>query len=209
MKKLLCLCLALVCLCMFVSCGPGGDTNMHKIMKAMDDGEIGTDLETDVYHYKSSNTFQSGDNEDFTEVRALATGHHYRHRVDFAASKFVVVESTSKTYLELDINWWVEAEERQLFNNEMQSINANSISVDVKYTVEKWDSSRSDFIQENVFKALLYNIDMNAYYENGEFSVEDATVEGDSGCEAVAIDLLNEAFEKLNEMYSAKGYPIK
>ncbi len=209
MKKLLCLCLALLTLGTFVSCGPGGDTNMHKIMQAVDDGEIAADMENDVYLVRSSDTYQSGDNEDFTEVRAFAFGQHYKHRLDFKAGKFVVVKDTSKTDLSMEICWWVDAEERQLFNSEMQSIDANSISLEVEYEVHKWDEKRLEWILDETYKALVYNLSMDTYYQNGKFTAADATTVGDSECTNVAIELINEAFDGLNGIYSEKGYPIK
>ena len=209
MKKLGCICLAILTLCTFVSCGPGGDTNMHKIMQAMDDGEIATDMENDVYFVQSSKNYQSGDNEDYSETRALGFGYHYKHRVDFLAGKFVVVKDTAKTDLSIEICWWANAEERQLFNSEMQSLNANSISLEVEYEVYKWDSKRQEFMHDETYEAVVYNLDMDDYYQNGKFVASDATTVGDSECTEVAVALLNEAFEGLNEIYTDKGYPIR
>lgn len=182
---------------------------MHKIMQAMKDGEIGTDLETDGYHYNSSENFTRGDNVNFTEVMARSPGFHYKHRVDFGASKFAVVENTSETELQLEICWFAQGGEYSLFNNEMQTVNENSISLEVEYTVYEWDPALKKFKYVDDYKALVYNLDMNEYYENGKFTSESATVLGDSECTSVAVDLLNEAFDGLNEVYTEKGYPIK
>ena len=210
MKRILCLCLALLTLCALVACGPGGDTKMHNLMKALNDGDVVPDEESNEYLVKTSENYSSQANEDYTEVRAFVDGTgHYKHRLDFRASKYQVVKDTSKTNLRLEICWWVDADSYMLHGNEYQNIEANTISIEVQYEVSEWDAAKEDWSDHKTYKALIYNMSMDTYYQNGKFAETDGTVLGDSECTAAAIALFNEGFNALHEIYAKQGYPFK
>jgi hypothetical protein len=210
MKKILCLCLALLTLCTFVACGPGGDTNMHKLMKALKDGDVVPDESSNEYFMQTSENYSSQANEDYTQVRAYVDGTgHYKHRLDFRASKYQVVKDTTQIDLSMEICWWVDAESRMLHGNEYQDMAANTISIEVEYEVCEWNAAKQRWDNQKTYKALLYNLSMDTYYQNGEFTEADATVAGDGECTAAAIALFNEAFNALHEIYAEQGYPFK
>lgn len=205
MKKLLSLCLAILTICTLVSCGTNGDTNMHKILKAAKDEIITRD---DIYLSKSSDSYQSNDNADYSEIRAFCNGTNPKLCVGFNAGSTVAIKDTSKNSVSLDINWWVKDSTYQ-YENETQSVTANTISMEVEYTTRYWDSTRSQWITDKTYKAFIYDLSMDEYYNNGNFSAENATTVGDSECTDVAVALLNDAFDGLNGIFTEKGYPIK
>ena len=210
MRKILCLCLALLMLCTFVSCGPGGDTNMHKLMKALKDGDVVPDDPANEYFMQTSKGYTNQANENYTEIRAFVDGTgHYKHRLDFAAGKYQVVKDTSMTDLSMKICWWVDAEPHMLYGNEYQNLEANTISIEVKYEVSKRNATKQDWDSGKTYQAVIYNLSMDTYYQNGKFAETDATVVGDSECTSASVALLNEAFDALNDIYAAQGYPFK
>lgn len=204
MKKLLSLLLSILTIFALISCN-SGDTNMHKILKAAKDEIITRD---DAYVYKSSNSYQSGSNENYNEIRAYCDGTNPRLCVAFNASSTVAIKDTSKNSLNLDIDWFVADHEYQ-YENQTASITANTVSMEVEYTTRHWDSVTNQWKIDHTYKAFVYNLDMNDYYENGEFSADGVSTIGDSECTQVAVDLLNDAFDGLNTIFTEKGYPIK
>jgi len=210
MKRILSLFLALLTLFTLVACGPGGDTKMHNLMKALNDGDIIPDEEGNEYFMQTSEGYSSQANENYTEVRAFVDGTgHYKHRLDFRAHKYQAVKDTTMTDLSMEICWWVDAESRMLHGSEYQEIAANTISIEVEYEVSQWNEKKQDWDNHKTYKALLYNLSMDTYYQNGKFAVEDATVVGDGQCTDAAIALFNQAFDELHKIYSEQGYPFK
>lgn len=206
MKKIVALALVIAVFALtLASCGSGGDTKMHKIMEAAEDNIITRD---DIYEYKSIAGFQSTDNEDYTEVRALCNGVNPGVLVGFSASDLKVVKDTSKNDTSLNITWWAEDSD-VTYESQSVSVLANTISMEVEYTTRHWDSARGEWMTDTTYKALVYGLNMDDYYQNGSFSAEGVTTVGDSECTAVAVSLLNDAFGGLNGVFTAKGYPIK
>ena len=214
MKRILAIALVAVMLVgALVSCDAGGDTNMHKLMKAMyKDGLI--DYEGDSLNNKDMYKVENGTwekvgndvkNQDYRKTYAYATGGYYKHYVNFNASNTVVVKDTSYMFLDVRIQW--RAEE-------------NTVVVEIsRCGYSSWDSAKDKFNQYARFEGgAEFTYDMNKYYENGQFATSDATAvyEG-SDVDKVGkdkllqdcTDLLNEAFNGLNTVYGAKGYPIK
>lgn len=211
MKKLLCLLLAALTLCgALVSCGPGGDTNMHAIMQAIcKDGTIGSDGETDVYESVSdSNITLTRDlNENYTEVKAYADGTgHYKHRIDFYMDYTAIVKDTSKTVLYGRFYW---------------SADTDKITVDfTAYRYSVWSETENKWISETDVSNGDVIFDMSTYYNDGEYDAADATYEftdfqlkdaGDNLGMLISdvAKVLTLSLDGLNTIYTAKGLPIK
>lgn len=211
MKKLLCLLLAALTLCgALVSCGPGGDSNMHAIMQAIcKDGTIGSDGETDVYKSVSDSniTYDRNLNENYTELKAYADGTgHYKHRIDFYMSYTAIVKDTSKTVLYGRFYW---------------SADTDKITVDfASYKYSVWSDTESKWKDEAWISDEQVTFDMSVYYDKGEYMGTDATYEfneqklkdvGDN-LDMLITDVakvLTLSLDGLNTIYTAKGLPIK
>ena len=206
MKRILALALVLAMFTLaLASCGSDGDTNMHKIMGAVNDGVITRD---DEYVFKSMEGYQSTDNEDYSEVIAFCNGVNPNKLVGFNAGNVIAIKDTSKNSTDLNITWWAKDGETT-YNGQTASIPANTISMEVEYTTRYWDSTRGEWMTEATSSALIYGISMDDYYQNGSFSSEGATTIGNVTCIDVGFELLNDAFNGLNGIFTDKGYPIK
>ena len=205
MKKLLCLALALLTLLSLVACGGGGDTNMHKIMKAVKDDVITDD---DKYVYKSADGYQSTDNTDYSEIRAFSDGVNPRTFVAFIMGDTVVIKDATKSGHSQHVYWWAKDTETT-YNGEKVSVAANTVSIEVEYEIQRWDARDNKWKVDKTYKAYIGGLDMNDYYENGKFSTDGATVIGDNECLEGAVALLAAGFDGLNPIYTDKGYPIK
>ncbi len=210
MKKLLCLFLAIVTLCFaLVSCGPGGDTNMHMIMQAIcKDGTIASDGQADVYYYASSNAEYSRElNEDYNSVKAYANGTgYYQHRIDFSMTYIDVTKDTSKTYIAAGFSW---------------SADDDTITVSFSsYDYYLWDAAQSKWVYETSVSDGRVSFDMNVYYEKGEYKGTDATHDlpdyklSDVGenLDMMLNDIaaaLTLSLNGLNTIYTPKGLPIR
>ena len=214
MKRILALLLAAVMLVsVLVACDGGGDTNMHKLMKAMyKDGLIDCEGDStdnkDMYKVENGTWEKDGNdvrNQDYRQAYAYATGGYYKHYINFVASKTVVTKDASYMFLDIRIQWRAED------NTVVVSISRCGYS--------NWDAAQGKFVQYARFEGgAEFTYDMNVYYENGTFLTSDATAaytgsDVDTVGKDVLLkdctDLLNEAFGGLNPIYTAKGYPIK
>ena len=206
MKRILALALVLAMFTLaLASCGSDGDTNMHKIMGAVNDGVITRD---DEYVFKSMEGYQSTDNEDYSEVIAFCNGVNPNKLVGFNAGNVIAIKDTSKNSTDLNITWWAKDSETT-YNGQTASIPANTISMEVEYTTRYWDSTRSEWMTETTSSALIYGISMDDYYQNGSFTSEGTTTIGNVTCIDPGFELLNDAFNGLNGIFTDKGYPIK
>ena len=231
MKKIICLALALVTVCtLLVACGPGGDTNMHKIMHAIEkEGAIRASTYPDeadcyVYHSLDEAPVNNGwQNVTYDSTEAWADNVYYKHHIMFNADRVEIRQDAYKKEFETNIYW--DAKE-----------NTISIKLYQGYSYSIWDDSSKNpdnhgFNSEKGFGISSYNsdgdayivFDMNTYYEKGKFEVSDATYDATqftvynpnefSDCMDTFIvdmvDLLNDALDGLNGVYTAKGYPIK
>lgn len=215
MKKILAFVLVAVMLVgALVSCDAGGDTNMHKLMKAAyKDGLIdceGDSLTNKDMYKVETGTFERDSqnnvvNQDYRQAYAYATGGYYKHYMNFRAGKTEVIEDTSYIFLDISIQWVTED---------------NTVVVKIsRCGYSKWDTVKNEFDQYARFEGgAEFTYDMNKYYENGKFLTTDATAVytgtdvDDVGKDKLlqdCTDLLNEAFGGLNPIYTAKGYPIK
>ena len=216
MKKLISICLILcTLLATLVSCG-GGDTNMHKVMEAIEDGIIGTDADSDVYEYASAavQPFTNGVciNENFNNIKMYALSNGYKgHRVDFRLNALKVVKDDH--YEEL--------------RNTTVSYNGDDNVIIVhgfEYTWTEWANTR--WAGDHLFKSYYTDtitFDMNLYYTNGKFTVDDAVCEySDFTAKTFTdnpsyedlmltfiLDALNDGLAGLDDIYSDLGYPIK
>lgn len=231
MKKLLAIALLAVLLVgTLVSCGPGGDTNMHKIMKAIEkEGAILASAypsDADCYTYQSLSKLpvHEGDweNVNYDSTKAWADNVYYKNHILFKADRIEMRQDAYKKDFETKIYW--DAKE-----------NTISISLYEAYTYSVWDNAAKDpqyhaFNSDKGFTVSSYSsddakftFDMNVYYEKGSFAASDATYDaaeftvsnpGDiTGAMDIfvgdMVDLLNDALDGLNGVYTAKGYPIK
>ena len=225
MKKIVCLALALIAICMpLVSCGPGGDTNMHKIMQAIEKENAilasTYSSDADCYSYDSLDEvpYDNGwENVDYDSTKAWADNVYYKHHILFNANRTEIRKNSYAKDFDTKIFWNAKD-------------NTISISLREKYTYSVWNATDSKFKSEKGFEVSSYNsdgavlvFDMNVYYTNGKFEVSDATYDIStftvsnpgkiSGCEDIfvgdMVDLLNDALSGLNGVYTDKGYPIK
>ncbi len=214
MKKILALALVSVLLIgTLVSCGAGGKTNMHKLMKAIyKDGVIDygyLDTVQDLYKYESgevpSGHYTDYPNADYKEVYAYAESGYYKHYLNLSAGNQIVTKDVSNNYIDADIQWFADD---------------NTIVLKLyRCGYCKWDAVKNEWDNYASFEGgAKFTYDMNLYYENGKFETTDATAvyEGSNvdevGREVLLRDctaLLNDALNGLNEVYGAKGYPIK
>ncbi len=217
MKKLLCLLLATISMLALLACnGAGGDTNMHKIMQAALKEK--TITSSDVYEYSSLPEAPKDNqgnylNQDYEYTYALISSGYYKHYVLFSARHIVVEENEYFIDMQIKIKWNAED---------------NTVVVDTQGSnVLLWDTSKnkwkSSFGVE--FKGVTY--DMNAYYNDGDFDKEDAVYTASDEVKNLLAqyfptaevgvkfmierisDLLDDAFDGLNEVYTKKGYPIR
>lgn len=200
------------------SCGgPGGDTNMHKIMQAMYKDEV---ISTDyLNHNPDSFVYQTADqvertengqfaNQDYKYVSASATSGYYKHYVNFYISSTVFVKDTHYKHQQATLQW--RAEENTMV---------------VKYSgyeYQPWNVEKQRW-GESIYLAAVGEIsyDMNVYYENGKFETTDATATFDEDKDRIeslgmadqivqdCTSFLNEALDGLDKVYAEKGYPIK
>ncbi|MBE6532246.1 MAG: hypothetical protein E7676_01905 [Ruminococcaceae bacterium] len=219
MKRIISLLLAVALICAsLVSCGPGGDTNMHKIMHAMaKEGTIAYSVysdEADCYNYATNPDVAYNDNINHKTVKAWADNVNYKNSVSFYASCVEVVENQSLANFRVKIVW--DAKENTL-----------TLTMYEGYDYRVWDFAKNEFSWALGFEVIdedkEFVFDMNDYYQNGEllesdatFDISEFTIKNNgkvNGCEKIfindMIELLNEALDGLNEVYSAKGYPIK
>ena len=230
MKKIICLVLALITICMsLTACGAGGDTNMHKLMTAMHKDKTilasAYPEEADTYSYTSLPELPyhgDWDNVDYDSTEAWADNVYYRHHIAFNANR---VEVRANNYAkEIDIRIFWDADD-----------NTIEVSLRKAYSYDAWhiaktEREQSGFYNDDGFNVSSYGaenedivFDMNVYYEKGKFELSDATYDESafsfsnpgeiSGCEDIffsdIIDLLNDALDGLNGIYTAKGCPIK
>ncbi len=230
MKKITCLVLALITICIsLVSCGSGGDTNMHKIMDAIHKEKVilasTYSAEADCYEYYSlpEVPYHNGwDNVNYDSTEAWADNVYYRHHIMFNADRVEIRQNSYAKTFETKIFW--DAKD-----------NTISIKLQEGYAYSVWNDDARDpqyhgFTGDDGFDITSYDsdndeitFDMNVYYEKGKFEVSDATYDINefkiynpgkiSGCEEMFINdmvkLLNDALNGLNGVYTAKGYPIK
>ncbi len=217
MKKLLCLLLISISMLGLVACnGSAGDTNMHKIMNAaLKENKI---TASDVYEYSSLPEIPKDSqghylNQDFEFVEANFSSGYNKHYIIFSASGIEIEEDEYSAEIQIKIKWNAED---------------NTVVVDTQgCSVVLWDASKNKWVSSYgvEFKGVTY--DMNAYYNDGDFEDEDAvyTVSDatknvlsqyysnvDDGISFVIeqiSDLLDDAFDGLNEVYTKKGYPIR
>lgn len=233
MKRIISIALVLCALCAtLVACGPGGDTNLHKIMHAMDkEGTLacGYPSEADLYsNYSLSelpyNSSTGWENTNYNSIEAWADNVYYAHHIVFNAERVEIRENRYAKEIDIRIIWRSPE---------------NEIRIDIEgYSYDVWNNEARDpryhgFDGEKGFGAVTDNPDssksysivfnMNDYYENGKFDLDDATCDMESirfynpgqiaGHEDMVledvVDLLNDAFDGLNGVYAAKGYPIK
>ncbi len=225
MKKIICFVLALVTVCtLLVACGPGGDTNMHKIMHAIEKEEAirastyPDEADCYVYHSLDKAPYDNGwQNVNYDSTEAWADNVYYKHHIMFNADRIQIRQDAYKKEFDTKIYW--DAKD-----------NTISIGLYEAYSYQVWDSQRERFNSDKGFEVSSYDtvdaelfFDMNVYYEKGSFEVSDATYDAAkftvrnpgefSGCMDTFIgdmvDLLNDALDGLNGVYTAKGYPIK
>ena len=230
MKKIICLVLALLTVCIsLASCGAGGDTNMHKIMTAIhkDKAILASTYPADADCYVSQSLsevpYHNGwDNVNYDSTEAWADNVYYGHHILFKADRVEVRENNYAKEFEGKIFW--DAKE-----------NTISISLYEGYAYNVWTDKAKDpqyhgFSSDDGFSITSYSaendeitFDMNVYYEKGKFEVSDATYDISqftvsnpgkiAGCEdmfiADMVDLLNDALNGLNGIYTQKGYPIR
>ena len=219
MKRIVSLLLAVVVICAsLVSCGAGGDTNMHKIMHAMaKEGTIAYSVyssEADCYEYATNPDVANDANITHKTVKAWADNVNYKRSIKFSASCLKVVENQSYVYFRADIVW--DAKDDTI-----------TLTMYEGYDYEVWNAAKNDFDWNRGFEVIDENkefvFNMSDYYAKGRLEKADATFDiseftiknhGDvEGCEEIFINdmigLLNDALDGLNEVYSAKGYPIK
>ena len=230
MKKIICLAVALITVCaLLVACGPGGDTNLHKIMEAMDKEEIacGYHDEADCYSYKSLPNLpydpsDGWDNVNYDSIEAWSDNVYYRNHIMFKADMNEVRENRYQKEIRLTIIWR-SAENELKVRIERYDYNAwNNEARDPQYHGFYDDDGFEAFSNDDLENHYIV-FSMDDYYENGKFELEDATYDINSfyfrnpgkiaGIEDMVfedvVDLLNDAFDGLNKVYTAKGYPIK
>ena len=230
MKKIVCLVLALIAVCMtLAACGPGGDTNMHKLMDAIhkENAILAStySAEADCYEYSSlpEVPYNNGwENVNYDSTEAWADNVYYGHHILFNANRIEIRQD----------NYLIEFDAKIYWNAKDNTI---TISLYDGYQYSVWNNAAKDpqnhgFDGEKGFDITSKDsendelvFDMNVYYEKGKFEVSDATYDMSafrvynpgkiSGCEERFIndmvDLLNDALNGLNGIYTAKGYPIK
>lgn len=198
-----------------VSCG-GGDTNMHKVMAAIESGEIGTDADRDVYEYASAIVipFKNGVciNENFNNIKmyALSNGRN-GHRVDFHLNALKVVKDNHYENL----------------RNATVSYNGDDNVIIVhgfEYSWVDWEDTKwaGDSLFQSYYTDTI-TFDMNLYYGNGKFTADDAICEfSDITANKIntnpdyeemmltfVVEVLNDGLSGLDDIYADLGYPIK
>lgn len=230
MKKIICFVLALITVCLsLVACGPGGDTNMHKIMHAIEkeNAILASTYSKEVDCYEDTSLsempYDNGwENVDHESTKAWADNVYYGRHILFNANRVELKKDSYAKDFDTKIYW--NAKE-----------NTISISLREKYEYNVWNNKAKDpkyhsFKSDDGFEVSSYDsenaklvFDMNIYYENGKFEVSDATYDinefsvrnpGEiAGCEDIfvadMVELLNDALNGLNGIYKEKGYPIK
>ena len=228
MKKIICLVLALIAVCMpLVACGPGGDTNLHKVMEAMNNDEIicGYFEDADSYSYYSLPEVPCNNgwyNVNYDSIEAWSDNVYYRNHIMFKAELNEVRENRYQKEIRLTMIWRSAENELKVRIDKYDYNVWNNEARDPQYHGfydDKGFEARSNTDLENYF--IVFN--MNDYYENGKFDLDDATYDISTinfsnrgnivGCEDMVledmIDLLNNSLNGLNQVYGAKGYPIK
>ncbi len=230
MKKIICLALSFATVCMLlVACGSGGDTNMHKIMDAIEkENAILASTypsEADVYEYHSlpELPYDNGwENVNYDSTEAWADNVYYGRHILFQAERTQIRENNYLKELDTKIYWNAkdntiaislqEGYRYAVWNDDARDPQYHGFTSDYGFEVSSYDSENDEIV-----------FDMNVYYENGKFEVSDATYDisqftirnpGEfTDCEGIFIedmvDLLNDALDGLNEIYTAKGYPIR
>ncbi len=218
MKKLLCALLVFCSIVGLVACnGVGGDTNMHKIMQAI--CKDGTITGSDIYVYESApETPKDANhqflNENYKYVTASSSGTgYYKHYIHFTARNIVIVKDSYSIDMQIRFKWSAED---------------NVIDVEItSSTYNEWNTAKNKWKDGFGVTAEKITFDMNVYYNEGSYEYEDATYTFDEGNKNVlsnhfntvedgeklvielVVNLLNDALNGLNEIYTEKGYPIK
>ncbi len=197
-----------------VACG-GGDTNMHKIQDAANDGII---TEDDEYSYASKATAPQDSqnnwlNEDYETVEAELWNVN-RNYVVFSAETIKIVQGSSRMNMDINIAW-----------NASEDVLEISLGEVWYYD---WNANTNQWVLVfNTAEDEMVKIAMSNYYENGTLNYSDATYDftdftkgqlankypdADDAEDMIAYDMIKltqKALDGLHKVYNAKGYPIK
>ena len=159
MKKIICLALALIAICMpLVSCGPGGDTNMHKIMQAIEKENAilasTYSSDADCYSYDSlaEVPYDNGwENVDYDSTKAWADNVYYKHHILFNANRTEIRKNSYAKDFDTKIFWNAKD-------------NTISISLREKYEYNVWNNKAKDpkyhgFKSDDGFEVSSYDSD--------------------------------------------------